>query len=254
MDRSQPAMSEITNAGEFAWRHDDIFGRIASRYDLLCDFFSFGIHRLWKRRVAKRISDEPWSVLLDGASGTGDIVLRVLARPAEAGRTVIAADIREARLAIAQRRLAGRDGQVRSRRLDAEAMPGVPGGSIDTYSMSLVMKICDRRRALAEAFRVLRSGGRLVILEASNIRWRWLQRAYLGYMATCMPVLGWLATGGDASAYKYLLQGIREFPDAEAFAAEIAAHGFENVVFERLSLGIVAIHTARKPATHRKRG
>jgi demethylmenaquinone methyltransferase / 2-methoxy-6-polyprenyl-1,4-benzoquinol methylase len=66
-------------------------------------------------------------------------------------------------------------------------------------------------------------------------------------MGVCMPILGWLATGGDASAYKYLLQGIREFPSAENLAAELAHHGFENIAFERLSLGIVAIHTARKP-------
>jgi len=137
---------------------------------------------------------------------------------------------------------------VQLRQMDAEAMPTVPDASVDAYSMSLVMKICDRRRALAEAFRILRPGGRLVILEASNIRWRPLHRAYLAYMATCMPALGWLATGGDASAYEYLLHGIREFPTAEAFADEIRVHGFEDVTFERLSLGIVAIHTARKPA------
>ena len=237
-----------SNAAEFAWRNDDVFGRIASRYDLLCDVFSFGIHRLWKRRVARRIAGEPWSVLLDGATGTGDIILRMLANETVAGRTIVAADVSEKMLAIAQRRLASRVGQVQLRQLDAEAMLAIPDASVDAYSMSLVMKICDRHRALDEAFRVLRPGGRLVLLEASNIRWQPLQQAYLAYMATCMPVLGWLATGGDGSAYKYLLHGIRDFPSAEKFAEEIAAHGFESVTFERLSLGIVAIHAARKPA------
>lgn len=85
------------------------------------------------------------------------------------------------------------------------------------------------------------------MLEASDIPWRPLQRAYLAYMSVCMPLLGWLATGGDASAYRYLLHGIREFPSAEQLAEEIRAIGFEEVAFERLSLGIVAIHTARKP-------
>jgi demethylmenaquinone methyltransferase / 2-methoxy-6-polyprenyl-1,4-benzoquinol methylase len=235
------------NAAGFASQADDVFGRIAGRYDLLCDVFSLGIHRLWKRRVARVIANEPWSVLLDGASGTGDIVMRVVSHERVAGRTVIAADISGAMLAIAERRLGSKAGQVQLRRLDAEAMPEIADASVDAYSMSLVMKICDRKRALAEAFRVLRSGGRLVILEASNIRWRPLHRAYLGYMELCMPVLGWLATGGDASAYRYLLHGIRDFPSAEAFADEIAASGFERINVERLSLGIVAIHVARKP-------
>jgi ubiquinone/menaquinone biosynthesis methyltransferase len=242
---SKPAGAE--NAAEFAWRHDDVFGRIASRYDLLCDVFSFGIHRFWKRAVARRIASEEWNVLLDGATGTGDIVLRLLAHQETQGRTVIASDISPKMLAIAQRRLKVHGDKVRFTELDVEAMTSVADDSVDAYSMSLGLKICNRRRALEEAFRILRPGGRLIILEASNIPWEFLNRAYLAYMSVCMPALGWLATGGDASAYKYLLHGIREFPTAEALAAEFREHGFEEVAFERQSLGIVAIHTARKP-------
>lgn len=98
-----------------------------------------------------------------------------------------------------------------------------------------------------EAFRVLRPGGRIIILEASNIPVAWMQKVYLTYMSLCMPVLGWLATGGDASAYKYLLHGIREFPSAEQLVDEMTSIGFREVQFSRLSLGIVAIHIARKP-------
>jgi ubiquinone/menaquinone biosynthesis methyltransferase len=248
IDEVQLHQTSSENAAEFAWTHDDVFGRIASRYDLLCDVFSFGIHRIWKRRVAERIASESWTTLLDGATGTGDIVLRLLAHETTAGRVVIASDVSTRMLAVAQRRLAHKRGAVELRQLDAEAMAGIPSDSVDAYSMSLGLKICNRRLALDEAFRILRPGGRLIVLEASNIRWRPLHIAYLAYMSVCMPVLGWLATGGDASAYKYLLHGIREFPAAEALAAEIQAHGFEDVAFERLSLGIVAIHTARKPA------
>ena len=102
-----------------------MFGRIATRYDLLCDVFSFGIHRFWKRAVARRIANEEWSVLLDGASGTGDIVLRLLAHQETAGRTVIASDISPKMLAIAQQRLKAHGEKVRFTLLDVEAMTSI---------------------------------------------------------------------------------------------------------------------------------
>lgn len=242
-----PARSTADNAAAFAAQHDDVFGRIASRYDTLCDLFSLGIHRLWKRRVARRIADEPWTTLLDGATGTGHIVERILTHDVTRDRRIVASDISPKMLAIAQRRLAARLDRVELRLLDAESMPTIADASVDAYSISLGLKICDRRRALDEAFRVLKPGGRLIVLEASTIAWAPLHRAYLAYMSLCMPALGWLATGGDASAYKYLLRGVREFPSAEALAQEIGGHGFSDVRFERLSLGIVAIHIGRKP-------
>jgi demethylmenaquinone methyltransferase / 2-methoxy-6-polyprenyl-1,4-benzoquinol methylase len=239
--------STAANAAAFTPTADDVFGRIANRYDVLSDVFSFGIHRLWKRRVAKVIADERWSTLLDGATGTGDIILRVLAHESVQGRSIIASDISPQMLAIAERKLAGHTDRVSIRQLNAEAMTQVPDDSLDAYSISLCLKICDRKLALREALRVLKPGGRIVVLEASNIPWSLVQRAYLTYMSLCMPVLGWLAPGGDASAYRYLLHGIREFPSAEALAVEMAGAGFTDVRFERLSLGIVAIHVARKP-------
>lgn len=241
--------ADIDNAAAFAWEKDDVFGRIASRYDLLCDLFSFGIHRIWKRRVAQTIANERWSTLLDGATGTGDIILRVLSERDLKDRSIIASDISAKMLAVAERRLSHVSQVVRLERLDLESMPSVPSASVDAYSISLGLKICDRHAALREALRVLKPGGRLVVLEASNIPFAPLHRAYLAYMSICMPVLGWLATGGDASAYRYLLQGVREFPSAETFSNELLNHGFEAVSFERLSLGIVAIHCARKPTT-----
>ncbi|MDI9239094.1 ubiquinone/menaquinone biosynthesis methyltransferase [Lysobacter sp. LF1] len=247
MDRHAQRSTE--NAAAFDWAHDDVFGRIASRYDLLCDLFSLGIHRLWKRRVARRIAEERWTRLLDGATGTGDIILRLVAHESTADRQIVASDVSAGMLGIAQRRLGSNADRVRLECLDAERMPSVADGSVDAYSISLALKICNRTQVLNEAFRVLAPGGRLIVLEASNIPWKPLQATYLAYMSACMPLLGWIATGGDASAYRYLLHGIREFPTAEGLAEELSAHGFVDVAFERQSLGIVAIHTARKPRT-----
>ena len=237
-----------SNAAAFPAQGDDVFGRIAGRYDLLCDLFSLCRHRRWKRRMATLIAREPWQSLLDSAAGTGHIVRRVVRRPGLAtGRTIIAADLSLQMRAAARRRAGAAAATIEFRVLDAHRMPQIADASIDLYSISLGLKICDRDRVLREAMRVLRPGGRLVTLEASSIRWPWLRRAYLAYIGLCMPAIGWAATGGDASAYRYLVAGIRDFPDAEQLARKIAALGFEQVAFERLSLGIVAIHTARKP-------
>ncbi|MCI0554125.1 MAG: ubiquinone/menaquinone biosynthesis methyltransferase [Anaerolineae bacterium] len=240
--------AQSSNAAGFHAQADDVFGRIATRYDLLCDLFSLGIHRLWKRRVAALIAQEPWTCLLDAASGTGDVVLRV-ANQQVLGREqiVITSDISPQMLAIAQKRAGPISPSLDFRVLDAHTIPSIQSNTIDLYSISLGLKICDRSKVLREAMRVLRPGGRFVSLEASNIVWPWLHRAYLTYMSLCTPLIGWVATGGDASAYRYLLKGIQEFPSAEALAIELASIGFEDVSFERLSLGIAAIHIARKP-------
>ena len=236
------------NAAEFSFQQDDVFGRIASRYDILCDLFSLGIHRSWKRRVAEIIVQEQWSQLLDCATGTGDIVLRVLnQKKLQNGEKLIASDVSPQMLAVAQKRLSRANSAVEFRVLDAHSMPEIPVESIDLYSMSLGLKICERRKVLREALRVLRPGGRLVVLESSNIPWQWLYHAYRFYMNLCVPLIGWIATRGDASAYKYLLMGMERFPTAEEFAGELGSLGFRDISFERLSLGIVAIHTARKP-------
>ena len=216
--------NQLGNVAGFDIQQDDVFGRIASRYDLLCDLFSFGIHRLWKRKVARVIAQERWSHLLDCATGTGDIILRVLNyKEFRDDQKIIASDISPQMLAIAQKRLAAVNSSAELRVFDAHSMPDIPAESIDLYSISLGLKICERKKVLQEAMRVLRPGSRLVVLEASNIPWGWLQHAYLFYMNLCMPVIGWIATRGDSSAYKYLLSGIENFPAAEDFAQELAS-------------------------------
>ena len=240
---------QSTNAAAFDAGANDVFGRIAGRYDVLCDLFSLGIHRLWKRRVAHLIAQEPWSGMLDAAAGTGDVVLRVIRHyPSLTGREIVVSDISPAMLRIAQRRAGPALSQLDFRVLDAHGLAGIADESFDLYSISLALKICDRERALREALRVLKPGGRLIALEASAITMPWLHQLYLVYMNLCMPLIGWVATGGDASAYRYLLKGVEEFPDAEGLAREMQALGFVDVAFERLSLGIVGIH---RPASRR---
>jgi len=229
-----------------------VFSRIAARYDFLCDLFSLGIHRRWKSRVARRILAAPWQCMLDVAAGTGHIALRVIqGLDAEEGRILIVSDICPAMLDVARRRAGALANTVEFRILDAHRLAPIEPASIDLYSISLGMKICDRSQALAAAWRVLRPGGMFICLEASEIPVRFIHRAYLAYMRLCMPIVGWAATGGDASAYEYLLKGVRGFPGAKEFAAEIAELGFVDVTYERMSFGIVAIHVARKPETAR---
>jgi demethylmenaquinone methyltransferase/2-methoxy-6-polyprenyl-1,4-benzoquinol methylase len=239
------------NAASFDSVQDDVFSRIASRYDVLCDLFSLGLHRTWKSAMARRIAAERWENMLDVAAGTGDIALRVVRNLGDAsGRNCVVSDLCPAMLEIAERRAGALAPVMQFKVYDAHRLSEVGSESIDLYSMSLGMKICDRARALEEAWRVLKPGGTFICLEASEIPVRFIHRLYLAYMSLCMPLVGYVATGGDASAYHYLLSGVRGFPGAEQFAGDIRAQGFADVVFERLSFGIVAIHVARKPAAH----
>jgi ubiquinone/menaquinone biosynthesis methyltransferase len=237
------------NAASFDSIRDDVFTRIASRYDVLCDLFSLGLHRTWKRAMARRIAATRWDNMLDVAAGTGDIALRVVRNlDGAAARSCVVSDICPAMLDIAKRRAGPLAGDMQFRVFDAHRLTEVADESVDLYSMSLGMKICDRTRALAEAWRVLKPGGTFICLEASEIPLRFIHKLYLAYMRLCMPVVGYVATGGDASAYHYLLSGVQGFPGAPQFAEEIRALGFADVAYERLSFGIVAIHMARKPA------
>ena len=234
-----------SNAAAFTPAQDDVFARIAGRYDLLCDLFSFGIHRLWKRGMASAIAKHRGDVLLDLASGTGDIPVRLL-RGGGAPRELWVTDISEGMLAIARPKLEGLDA-VRFALLDAENLHQIADASIDICSMSFGMKICDRRKVMREVYRVLRPGGRFYCLEAARITVPGLHTLYLAYMSWCMPLIGRIATGGDRSAYLYLLRGVRDFPDQKALAAELLAAGYTAVTWRNMTLGIVALHEAGKP-------
>lgn len=241
MSRAEP-----DNAAGFSPAKDDVFARIAGRYDRLCDLFSLGIHRIWKSHMAARMAEHAGVVALDVASGTGDIPLRLLRRGSRP-RTLFVTDLCPQMLALARKKLAGRGDGISFASCNAENLESFPDGSIDVYSISFGMKICDRAKVVAEAFRVLKPGGLFYCLEAARIRPERLHSAYLLYMDWCMPLIGRIAANGDAGAYAYLLRGIHGFPDQDAFADELRASGFEAVAYRNLTFGIVALHEARKP-------
>jgi demethylmenaquinone methyltransferase/2-methoxy-6-polyprenyl-1,4-benzoquinol methylase len=236
------------NAAIFDPSTDDVFARIAGRYDRLCDIFSLGIHRLWKAAIAARMAGHPGAVILDAASGTGDIPLRLLRGfgGAMQGRTLLVTDLCPQMLAIARDKLAPFAGAARLAVLDCETLDGIESDSVDLYSISFGVKICDRARVMAGALRVLKPGGTFFCLEAARIPVPWIHAAYLAYMEWCLPLIGRIASGGDASTYDYLLRGVRGFPAQEAFAEEMRNAGFRDVRYKNLTFGIVAIHEATK--------
>ncbi|OLF81421.1 hypothetical protein AWH62_01760 [Maricaulis sp. W15] len=240
-------MTDQANAAAFDPGHDDVFARIADKYDLLCDIFSFGIHRLWKAGMARRIAALNVDTALDLASGPGDIPTRLVGRSG-APRRLIVTDLSPKMLSLASERLAGQD-HIAILRLDAHTLDGIDDNSVDLVSISFGMKICDRERVLASALRVLKPGGHLLNLEAARIPVPVIHWAYLTYMDICLPLISGIATGGDRSAYDYLLKGIHTFPDPVSFSEEIARAGFEDVHHTNYTGGIVALHEARKPDT-----
>ncbi len=246
---SDAAHAQGANAASFDPARDNVFARIAARYDRLCDLFSLRIHRLWKSAMARAIAAHPGAVVLDAASGTGDIPLRVLRRLGGngAGRTLWVTDLCPEMLAIARTKLAGRAG-VSIAVADVHALAAFPAGSVDLFSISFGMKICDRRRVLAEAFRVLKPGGTFFCLEAARIPLAPLHALYLAYMRWCLPIIARIATGGDAGAYDYLVRGIHEFPTQRDFCREMESFGFRGVRYRNMTLGIVALHEGTKPA------
>ena len=233
-----------TNAAAFDPAADDVFARIAGRYDRLCDIFSLFAHRLWKARMATRMAAEGGDLALDVASGTGDIPVRLLRRAGGPGR-ILVTDICPQMLAQAEPKLRGA-ARAELRRLDAHRLD-LADASVDVYSISFGMKICDRARVVSEAYRVLKPGGVFYCLEAARIPFEPLHQLYLAYMNWCLPFIARIATSGDASAYDYLLRGIHEFQRQAAFAEELRMNGFTDVSYENLTFGIVAIHRGEKP-------
>lgn len=237
------------NAAEFRQAQDNVFARIAKRYDLLCDIFSLYLHRYWKTKAAKYINAQNPGLILDVATGTGHVALRVFKRMARAKKEfrIIATDSCPEMLNIAKGKLHPSPKQISFEVMDAHTLKGIKSRSVDLVSCSLAMKICERKKVIKSSYRVLKPGGTFVCLEASHVKFGPLYWFYLKYMDWCLPIMGRLAMKGDASTFLYLLKGIHDFPDQKTFAKELQAEGFQNVNFKNLSFGAVALHFAQKP-------
>jgi demethylmenaquinone methyltransferase / 2-methoxy-6-polyprenyl-1,4-benzoquinol methylase len=222
----------------------EIFSRVSSRYDLMNDLMSVGVHRLWKDAFVDWLNPQPGQAVLDVAGGTGDIALRIADRTkGKAGITVcdinwemLAAGIRGSESSAAK--LAWVCG-------DAENLP-IESGSQDAYTIAFgIRNVTHLERALAESYRVLKPGGRFLCLEFSRVTAPGLDDLYDLYSFAVLPRLGeWVA--GDGAAYRYLAESIRRFPAQGAFAKLIARAGFSQVKHRDLSAGIAAIHSGWK--------
>jgi len=226
---------------------DDVFRSVARRYDLMNDLMSFGLHRAWKDAVVTAVNPpkrRPFA-LLDIAGGTGDVASRVLAAGGEATRAAVC-DINADMLAVGRARIAARGTAMQQRmafiEANAEALP-FSDRSFDAATIAFGIRNVPRiEAALAEAYRVLKIGGRFVCLEFSAVNVPGLDRLYDFYSFNVIPALG-RAVAGDAASYRYLVESIRRFPRPEAFAAMMQAAGFARVSFRSLSGGIVALHS-----------
>ena len=222
-----------------------VFSRVASRYDVMNDLMSVGIHRLWKNAMMDWLAPRPGQRLLDVAGGTGDIAFRFLARAP--GATAVVCDLTTPMLDEGQKRaeaagLAERLDWVTG---DAMALP-FPDRSFDVYTISFGIRNVTRiEDALTEAFRVLKPGGRIMVLEFSQLPNPLLQRAYDAYSFNVIPALGQVVAH-DRDSYQYLVESIRRFPDQETFAGMIRAAGFGQVSYRNLSMGIAALHSGWK--------
>ncbi len=222
-----------------------VFSNVASKYDVMNDVMSVGIHRLWKDAMMDWLAPRPGQRLLDVAGGTGDIAFRFLKRAK--GAEAVVCDMTEAMLVEGRKRA---DAEALSDQLgwvtgDAMALP-FEDNAFDVYTISFGIRNVTRpAEALSEAYRVLRPGGRVMVLEFSQLPNDGLQKAYDLYSFNVIPRMGQLIAN-DRDSYQYLVESIRKFPDQDTFLGMIRDAGFENAKYRNLSMGIAALHSGWK--------
>ena len=219
-----------------------VFRSVAGSYDLMNDAMSGGMHRLWKDRFVRRVQPQEGQQILDMAGGTGDIAFRLAA----AGASVTVADINPQMLEVGMERAAkrGMDGLVWTE-ANAETLT-FPDRFFDAYTIAFgIRNVTDIPKALREAHRVLRRGGRFYCLEFSTTTWPGFKEVYDSYSHKLVPKLGQMLAQ-DADSYRYLIESIRRFPDMPTFKGMIADAGFVRTRAEPILGGLVAIHSGWK--------
>lgn len=219
-----------------------VFSNVAARYDIMNDAMSAGMHRLWKDQFVRRVKPRSGEAVLDMAGGTGDIAFRLAANGAE----VVVADINQQMLDVGieramQRGISGLSWSCQN----AETL-SYPDRQFDAYTIAFgIRNVTHIDRALAEAHRVLKYGGRFYCLEFSTTTWPGFKEAYDLYSHKLVPQLG-KAIAGDADSYRYLIESIRRFPPMPQFEQMIRDAGFVRTRVEPILGGLVAIHSGWK--------
>ncbi|RLL64068.1 bifunctional demethylmenaquinone methyltransferase/2-methoxy-6-polyprenyl-1,4-benzoquinol methylase UbiE [Paenirhodobacter hankyongi] len=222
-----------------------VFSRVASKYDIMNDLMSMGIHRIWKDAMMDWLAPRPGQKLLDVAGGTGDVAFRFLGRAP--GATATVCDMTESMLIEGQKRAEAEDMAERLSWVVGDAMElPFEDNTFDVYTISFGIRNVTRiPDALREAYRVLRPGGRIMVLEFSQIPNDMLQAVYDAYSFNVIPVMGQIVAN-DRDSYQYLVESIRKFPTQEIFASMIREAGFEHVKYRNLTMGIAALHSGWK--------
>ncbi len=224
----------------------DVFHSVAARYDLMNDLMSFGIHRLWKRFTIDCSGVRPGQKVLDLAGGTGDLAAKFSRIVGESGRVVLA-DINSSMLQTGRDKLRNKGalGNISYLQANAEALP-FADNTFDVITISFGLRnVTDKEKALSSMFRVMKPGGRLLVLEFSKPVFDSLSKVYDAYSFHILPLIGKLVVK-DEESYRYLAESIRMHPDQQTLKQMMMDAGFENTSYHNLTGGIVALHRGFK--------